>query len=105
MCAPRGRCADDVLSQAVSKAFKGGVAGFAAGVAQAREDVCSVCSFVSHTSPQPLTALRVGSKPAPRSLPAKVTLFMWLRTAMNVQYYSGGDLVRALESQRSGHHR
>ena len=50
-----------VLSMAAGKAFKGGAAGFAAGVLQ-------------------------------------VLTFMWLRTAMNVQYARGGTLGEALSA-------
>jgi len=52
---------NSVLSVAAQKAFKGGVAGLAAGAAQ-------------------------------------VLAFMWLRTAMNVQYSRGGTLQDALSS-------
>ena len=51
----------DILSDAASKAFRGGAAGFAAGALQ-------------------------------------VLAFMWLRTAMNVQYANGGTLRSSLAS-------
>jgi hypothetical protein len=60
----------DALRAAADKAFKGGVAGFAAGALQARR------SLPRH--PRCAAALTLRAAP-------QVCAFMWLRTAMNVQ--------------------